>query len=46
MPLPDALNPGFHGVRTPWIRDFMAFQAGRAVSNPLDPSNPQTSATR
>ena len=27
-PLPDALEPGFHCVRTPlgWIRGFMAFQ--------------------
>jgi hypothetical protein len=25
-PLPDAMEPGFHGVRTPWIRGFMAFQ--------------------
>jgi predicted peroxiredoxin len=26
---PDALKPGFHGVRTPWIRGFMAFQLAR-----------------
>jgi hypothetical protein len=25
-PRPDALEPGFHCVRTHWIRDFMAFQ--------------------
>ena len=25
-PPPNALNSGFHGVRTPWIRGFMAFQ--------------------
>jgi len=25
-PLPDAMEPGFHGVRTPWIRGFMPFQ--------------------
>ena len=24
-PLPDALDPGFHCVRTQWIRGFMAF---------------------
>ena len=23
---PDALDPGFHGVRTQWIRGFIAFQ--------------------
>jgi hypothetical protein len=28
-PLPYALDPGFHCVRTHWIRDFMAFQLGR-----------------
>jgi hypothetical protein len=22
---PDAVKPGIHGVRTPWIRGFMAF---------------------
>jgi hypothetical protein len=27
--LPDALEPGIHGVRTPWIRGFMAFQLAR-----------------
>ena len=27
--LPDALEPGFQGVRTPWIRGFMAFQRVR-----------------
>jgi hypothetical protein len=27
---PDAMKPGFHGVRTHWIQGFMAFQlAGR-----------------
>jgi hypothetical protein len=25
-PLPDAMEPGFHCVRTHWIRGFMAFQ--------------------
>jgi hypothetical protein len=24
----DVLKPGFHCVRTPWIRGFMAFQLG------------------
>jgi hypothetical protein len=24
--LPNALDPGFHRVRTQWIRGFMAFQ--------------------
>jgi hypothetical protein len=28
-PLPDALDPGFHCVRTHWIRDFMAFHLAR-----------------
>jgi hypothetical protein len=23
---PDGLKPGFHGVGTRWIRDFIAFQ--------------------
>jgi hypothetical protein len=27
--LEDALDPGFHGVRTPWIPGFMAFQLAR-----------------
>ena len=26
LTLPDALEPGFHGARTHWIRGFMAFQ--------------------
>ena len=26
---PDALDPGFHGARTPWIRGFMAFRLAR-----------------
>ena len=26
---PDALEPGIHGVRTHWIRGFMAFQLAR-----------------
>jgi len=25
-PLPDALDPGFHGAWTPWNPGFMAFQ--------------------
>ena len=29
--LPDALDPGFHGVRTPWIRGFMAFRLVRRI---------------
>jgi hypothetical protein len=28
-PVPDALEPGFHGVRTRWNRGFMAFQLAR-----------------
>jgi hypothetical protein len=28
-PLPNALDPGFHCVRTHWIRGFMAFQLAR-----------------
>ena len=31
MPLPDALDSGFHGVRTRWIRGFMAFQLARCT---------------
>ena len=27
--LPNALDPGFHCVRTHWIRGFMAFQRAR-----------------
>ena len=27
--LPDVMDPGFHGVRTPWIRGFMTFQLAR-----------------
>jgi hypothetical protein len=27
--LPDALEPGIHGVGTHWIRGFMAFQLAR-----------------
>src|ERR1700761_7302665 len=29
---PDALDPGFHGVGTPWIRGFMAFWLARCHS--------------
>jgi hypothetical protein len=28
-PLPDPMKPGFHCVRTHWIRGFMAFQLAR-----------------
>ena len=28
-PMPDAMKPDIHGVRTPWIPGFMAFQLGR-----------------
>ena len=28
-PLPDAMDPGIHGVRTPWIRGFKTFQLAR-----------------
>jgi hypothetical protein len=28
-PLPDAMEPGFHCVRTHWIRGFIAFQLVR-----------------
>jgi len=27
--LPDAMKPGIRGVRTRWIRSFMAFQLAR-----------------
>jgi len=27
--LPDAMKPGTHGVKTHWIRGFMAFQLAR-----------------
>ena len=27
--LPDAMEPGFHCVRTHWIRGFMAFRLAR-----------------
>ena len=29
-PCPDALKPGFHGVRTHWIRGFMTFDLARS----------------
>ena len=33
-PLPDAMDPGFHCVRTHWIRGFMTFrQASLYVIN-------------
>ena len=28
-PLPDAMEPGFRGVRTHWIRGFMPFRLAR-----------------
>ena len=30
-PLPDAVEPGFHGVRTRWIRGFMAFRLAQRI---------------
>ena len=33
--LPDALEPGIQGVRTPWIRGFMAFQLARYTRTAL-----------
>ena len=30
-PAPDALDPGFHGVRTHWIRGSMAFQLAQRM---------------
>ena len=30
-PLPDAMKPGFHCVRTHWIRGFIAFQLARRI---------------
>ena len=27
--LPDVMDPGFHGVRTRWIRGFMPFRLAR-----------------
>jgi hypothetical protein len=29
--LPDALDPGFHCVRTHWIRGFMTFELARRI---------------
>jgi hypothetical protein len=29
--LADVLDPGFHGVRTHWIRGFMAFRRPRRI---------------
>jgi hypothetical protein len=29
--LPDAVKPGIQGVRTPWIRGFMAFRLARRI---------------
>jgi len=38
--LPDAMEPGFHGARTHWIRGFMAFQlADRPYSGPTPPDH-------
>jgi hypothetical protein len=34
-PLPGALEPGIHGVRTHWIRGFMAFQLARCTRTVL-----------
>jgi hypothetical protein len=31
-PLPDVMESGFHGVRTRWIRGFMAFKRLRPAS--------------
>jgi len=33
--LPDALEPGIHGVGTRWIRGFMAFQLARYTRTAL-----------
>ena len=30
-PLPDAMKPGIHWVRTHWIRGFIAFQLVRRI---------------
>jgi hypothetical protein len=30
-PLPNAMEPGFHCVRTQWIRGFMAFRLARRI---------------
>jgi hypothetical protein len=30
MARPDAVDPGFHGARTQWIRGFMTLQLARA----------------
>ena len=35
LTLPDALEPGFHGVRTPWIQGFMTFQVAGAAAHYL-----------
>ena len=29
--LPDVMEPGFHSVRTHWIRGFMTFQPVRRI---------------
>ena len=29
--MPDAMQPDIHGVRTHWIRGFMAFQLARCI---------------
>jgi hypothetical protein len=33
--LTDAMDPGFHGVRTPWIRGFMAFRLARRTQTAM-----------
>ena len=34
-PLPDAMKPDIHGVRTHWNRGFMAFQPARSTRTVL-----------
>jgi hypothetical protein len=34
-PLPDAMKPGFHCVRTPWVRGFIAFRLARRTRTAL-----------
>jgi len=33
--LPDVMDSGFHGVRTPWIRGFMAFRLARRTQTAM-----------
>jgi len=45
-PRPDAMKPDIHGVGTPWIRSFMAFQVGPWAATLVARARWSSSATR